>query len=63
MTGGTAETEDLAEYLFDRGILATGLRYPVVPTGSEEIRFQVSASHTEADLDYVLEALGSFRGP
>ena len=28
------------------GVLATGLTYPVVPKGDEEIRFQISADHT-----------------
>jgi glycine C-acetyltransferase len=39
----TARTRKLAGRLFDRNILATGLSYPVVPRGDEEIRFQVSA--------------------
>jgi glycine C-acetyltransferase len=41
--------------------LATGLNYPVVPKGDEEIRFQVAADHTEYDIDYVLEILGKFK--
>jgi glycine C-acetyltransferase len=43
--------------LFERGILAVGLTYPVVPKGDETIRFQVNAAHTEADIDEVLAAL------
>ena len=39
------------------GILATGLNYPVVPRGDEEIRFQISADHTAADMDEVLGVL------
>jgi glycine C-acetyltransferase len=38
-------------------ILATGLNYPVVPRGDEEIRFQISADHTAADMDEALAAL------
>ncbi|HAR94727.1 MAG TPA: 7-keto-8-aminopelargonate synthetase [Deltaproteobacteria bacterium] len=53
----TAKTRDLVQQLFDRNILATGLSYPVVPRGSEEIRFQVSGEHTERDIDYLIEAL------
>ncbi|MBT9437721.1 MAG: pyridoxal phosphate-dependent aminotransferase family protein, partial [Desulfobacterales bacterium] len=44
------------------GILATGLNYPVVPKGDEEIRFQIAADHTEKDIDYVLEVLKRFKG-
>ena len=40
--------------LFERGILAVGLTYPVVPKGDETIRFQINAAHTEADIDELL---------
>ncbi|MBX7184032.1 MAG: pyridoxal phosphate-dependent aminotransferase family protein [Vicinamibacteria bacterium] len=56
----TPKTQALVKHLFAKGILATGLSYPVVPKGDEEIRFQVSADHTPADIDCVLEALKSF---
>lgn len=51
----TAGTRELVQRLFDRNILATGLSYPVVPKGDEEIRFQISAEHTGKDIDYLLE--------
>jgi glycine C-acetyltransferase len=41
-------------------VLATGLAYPVVPRGDDEIRFQINADHTDADIDYVLDVLGRF---
>ncbi|MGE0650603.1 MAG: aminotransferase class I/II-fold pyridoxal phosphate-dependent enzyme [Alphaproteobacteria bacterium] len=53
----TAKTAELVRHLRDRGVLATGLGYPVVPKGQEEIRFQVSAEHTAADIDEVLGVL------
>jgi glycine C-acetyltransferase len=56
----TAKTAALVAHLFDHNILATGLNYPVVPQGDQEIRLQVSAGHTERDLDYLLEVLGCF---
>jgi glycine C-acetyltransferase len=43
--------------LYERGILAVGLTFPVVPRGDETIRFQINAAHTEADIDQVLAAL------
>ena len=61
MVRDTPKTAHLAAYLMKNGILATGLNYPVVPRGSEEIRFQVSADHTEADIDYVLETLKRYQ--
>jgi glycine C-acetyltransferase len=57
MVRDTAKTSALVKHLRDRGILATGLNYPVVPKGEEEIRFQVSADHTAADIDEVLAVL------
>lgn len=56
----TPKTQALVKHLFAEGILATGLSYPVVPKGDEEIRFQVSADHTPGDIDAVLEALKKF---
>jgi len=60
MVGDTERTTALVRHLHDNGILATGLNYPVVPKGDEEIRFQVNADHTEGDVEYVLEVLGRF---
>jgi glycine C-acetyltransferase len=60
MVRDTARTRALVEHLFQNGILATGLAYPVVPKGDEEIRFQINADHTESDIDTALEVLGSF---
>jgi glycine C-acetyltransferase len=57
----TPRTHCLVGHLFDSGILAVGLTFPVVPRGDETIRFQVNAAHTEADIDLVLDALSRFR--
>jgi glycine C-acetyltransferase len=58
----TPRTHKMVQHLFDNGILAVGLTYPVVPRGDETIRFQVNAAHTAADIDYVLQALSAFKG-
>jgi glycine C-acetyltransferase len=62
MVRDTARTRALVAHLRANGVLATGLAYPVVPQGSEEIRFQVNADHTESDIDEVLAVLGRFAG-
>jgi glycine C-acetyltransferase len=62
MVRDTAKTRALVAHLKTNGILATGLAYPVVPRGDDEIRFQVNASHTPLDVDEVLAALASFPG-
>lgn len=53
----TARTKMLVTQLFHKNILATGLAYPVVPRGAEEIRLQLSATHTPQDIACVLDAL------
>lgn len=60
MVRDTARTTALVAHLRQGGILATGLKYPVVPKGDEEIRFQISADHTPFDIDSTLEILASF---
>jgi glycine C-acetyltransferase len=60
MIRDTARTRDLVRYLRDRGVLVTGLTYPVVPRGDEEIRAQVNADHTKADIDHVLGLLEAY---
>ena len=61
MVRDTDETRRLVAALFDAGVLATGLAFPVVPRGDESIRFQINADHTEAGIDEVLSALAAAR--
>jgi glycine C-acetyltransferase len=60
MVRDTARTKALVQHLKDNHVLATGLNFPVVPKGDEEIRFQISADHTVEDIDYTLGVLESF---
>jgi len=62
MLRDSARTAALVAHLRRHGILATGLNYPVVPKGEEEIRFQISADHVPADIAEALDALRSFGG-
>jgi glycine C-acetyltransferase len=58
----TARTSALVAHLRRHGILATGLNFPVVPKGDEEIRFQISADHTPGDIAVALDVLARFAG-
>lgn len=60
MIRDTAKTKSLVQHLYANGVLVTGLAYPVVPRGDEEIRAQINADHTEADIDAVLEILDGY---
>ena len=61
MVRDTKKTSDLVGHLTENGVLATGLNFPVVPKGDEEIRFQVSADHTQDDIEYVLNVLRNYK--
>jgi len=61
MVRDTPKTADLVKFLTEHGVLATGLNFPVVPKGAEEIRFQVNGNHTEADIDYVIDVLKKYK--
>jgi len=57
----TDKAKRMVAGLYERGILAVGLTFPVVPRGDETIRFQINAAHTAADVDQVLSALEQLR--
>jgi glycine C-acetyltransferase len=54
----TAKARVWVQALYERGVLAVALTFPVVPKGDETIRFQVNADHTEADIEDLLSILG-----
>jgi glycine C-acetyltransferase len=56
MLGDAALAARMAEEMLKRGIYVVGFSYPVVPQGKARIRVQVSACHTEDDLQFALEA-------
>jgi len=60
MVRDTKKTSELVKYFIENGILATGLNFPVVPKGDEEIRIQISADHTKYDIDYAIGVLKKF---
>ncbi len=57
----TPRTHAMVDYLFENGVLAVGLTFPVVPSGDETIRFQINAAHSDFDIDYTIELLGRFQ--
>jgi glycine C-acetyltransferase len=61
MVRDTQKTAEIVDFLTENGVLATGLNFPVVPKGDEEIRFQINADHTAADIDAVLAILKKYQ--
>jgi glycine C-acetyltransferase len=54
MVGDAALSQEIAARMLEKGVYVVGFFYPVVPRGEARIRTQVSAAHSDADLDRVL---------
>ncbi|AVX20686.1 8-amino-7-oxononanoate synthase [Carboxydocella sporoproducens DSM 16521] len=55
--GSSAKTMQLARELFKRGIIAPGVRPPTVPDGSSRLRVTLMATHSDSDIEMLLQAL------
>lgn len=55
MLGDAVLAQKMAEALLEKGIYVIGFSYPVVPKGQARIRTQVSAGHTQNDLDFAVD--------
>jgi glycine C-acetyltransferase len=56
MIGDAAEAGAMAERLLELGVYVIGFSYPVVPHGQARIRVQLSAAHTQEDVDTAVDA-------
>ena len=56
MLGEARLATKLASMLLDEGIYVIGFSYPVVPKGKARIRVQISAAHTEDDIEFAMSA-------
>ena len=56
MIGDASLASDMADRLLARGIYVIGFSYPVVPKGQARIRVQLSAAHSEDDVERAMEA-------
>lgn len=57
LLGDEARALNAARALEARGLLVSAIRPPTVPDGSARLRITLSAAHSEADVDRLLEAL------
>ena len=46
----------LSDRLFDEGVFAQGITFPTVPRGKARVRTIVTATHTQAELQFALDA-------
>jgi glycine C-acetyltransferase len=56
MLGDAKLAQDMAARIYEHGIYVTGFFYPVVPLGKSRIRTQLSAAHSDADIDQAIAA-------
>jgi glycine C-acetyltransferase len=56
MLGDARLAGEMAQRLLGHGIYVIGFAYPVVPKGQARIRVQISAAHSEADVDTAIQA-------
>jgi len=56
MLGDANLAQEMAARLLDKGIYVIGFSFPVVPQGQARIRTQMSAVHSQSDIDLVVEA-------
>ncbi|BCS46840.1 8-amino-7-oxononanoate synthase [Pseudomonas amygdali pv. tabaci str. ATCC 11528] len=57
LIGDAGRALRLSQLLRERGLLVTAIRPPTVPAGSARLRVTLSAAHSKADVQLLLEAL------
>ena len=59
MIGDAALSQKMSDRLLELGVYAMGFFYPVVPKDQARIRTQISAAHTEEQLDRAIDAFAT----
>jgi glycine C-acetyltransferase len=62
MIGDAAVATAMADALLDEGVYVIGFSYPVVPMGQARIRVQLSAVHSDGEIDRAVDAFAKVRG-
>jgi glycine C-acetyltransferase len=61
MLGDAVLAQKMSQRLLELNVFAVGFFYPVVPKGKARIRVQISAGHSQADLDQAVTAFATAR--
>jgi glycine C-acetyltransferase len=56
LLGDARLASEIADAMLARGVYVIGFSFPVVPKGAARIRTQISAAHSEADVDFAVDA-------
>ncbi|KAA0683128.1 8-amino-7-oxononanoate synthase [Azospirillum brasilense] len=63
ITGAEEDALALSRRLEESGILGIAIRPPTVPPGTSRLRFALSAAHTDADLETLMDAVADAWSP
>ena len=55
MLGEASLAKTMADRMLEKGVYVIGFSFPVVPKGQARIRTQISAAHSQADLEFAVE--------
>lgn len=58
LIGDTRKAQEFSARLFDEGVFALAICFPIVARGKDRLRTIVSSGHTAQDLDFALEKFG-----
>ena len=61
MLGDAALATKFADAMLTQGVYVIGFSYPVVPQGKARIRTQISAAHSQQDLDLAISAFATVK--
>ena len=61
MLGDARLASEFADAMLEQGIYVIGFSYPVVPHGQARIRVQISAAHSEQEIERAIEAFGKVK--
>lgn len=61
MLGDAVVAARMADAMLAEGVYVIGFSYPVVPKGQARIRVQISAAHTNDDIDFAVRAFSRVR--
>lgn len=59
MIGDENKAKDFSSRLFEKGVYATAIKFPMVPLGKARIRAIPSATHSKEDLDFAIKVFAS----
>ena len=62
MLGDAALATKFADAMLEHGVYVIGFSFPVVPKGQARIRTQISAAHSQEDLERAVRAFAEVKG-